>query len=355
MTPTSEDSTARAVQSVAHGDDAAPAGHDAQAARASLSVLLERLGLPILFAIMVVVFCLLRPDTFATSANFQTITITQSVLVVLALALMIPLIGGRFDVSVGSTLGFSSILCAGMMSRHGWPLVAVVVLAIVVGVAIGLVNGVIVAYLGVNSLIATLGTATVISGLVQAYSKGIPVSSGLSQTLTDLGSGTLLGIPDLFVLAVVLGVIVWFGITQTVYGRTLFAVGSNLSAARLTGVRVKPVVLTSFVFSGVIAGVGGLLQIASTGNGDPTVGGVNFIVPAVAAVFLGATTWQPGKYNVFGTFLGLFFVGSMVGGLTLVGAAPWVTSVFNGAALVIAIAVSAQIRRHRTGSLEVGT
>src|SRR5262249_43843332 len=160
------------------------------------------------------------------------------------------LAGGRFDVSVGSTLGLSSILCAGMMSNHGWSLAPVIVLALAIGAAVGVVNGLIVAYLGVNSLIATLGMATIISGLVQAYSNGIPISDGLSTTLTNLGNQSVLGVPDLFILAVGLGVVVWFILSQIEYGRQLTAVGSNLSAARLIGVRVKPVVLMSFVLSG---------------------------------------------------------------------------------------------------------
>jgi ribose transport system permease protein len=317
--------------------------------------LLERFGLLMLFAALVALFSLLRPDTFATTANWQTIATSQSVLAVAALALIVPLISGRFDVSVGAILGLCSIACTAAMSKHGFALVPAIAIALAIGALLGAVNGIIVAYLGVNSIIATLGTSTIMGGLVSAYTNGIPISSGLSTQLTDFSAKMVLGVPALFVVMLAFAVVVWFLLTQTPYGRNLAAIGSNLRAAVLTGVDVQRKVMWSFVLSGLLAGVAGVLQVGATGSGDPSVGGINFIVPALAAVFLGATTWHPGKYNVPGTILGLFFVGTAVSGLALLGVRPWVTDVFNGSAVVIAIIVSAQFRRRRTGASEVGT
>jgi ribose transport system permease protein len=114
-------------------------------------------------------------------------------------------------------------------------------------------------------------------------------------------------------------------------------------------------VLLSFVVSGVMGAFAGLMQVASSGSGDPSIGGIDFLVPALAGVFLGSTTWQPGRFNVPGTIIGLFFIGTTISGLELVGVAPWVTNVFNGVAVVTAIILSAQFRRRRTGTAEVGS
>jgi ribose transport system permease protein len=326
--------------------------------RQRISVLassLERFGLLILFGVLIAVFSWLRPETFATEANWQVIAVSQSVLVVAAVALIVPLVGGRFDVSVGANLGLCSILCSGLMSRDGVPLIVAIVLAVLVGVTIGVINGLVVAFLGVNSIIATLGMSTILGGLVSAYTNGIPITSGLPTSITGLSGRTIVGVPVLFVLALIIAALVWVGLTQTPYGRELSAIGSNLRAANLVGINVRRKVLLSFVISGALAGVAGVLQLAATGSGDPSVGGINFIVPALAAVFLGATTWQPGKYNVPGAVLGLLFVSAAVSGLALLGVRPWVSDVFNGGAVVLAIIVSAHFRRRRSGVAEVGS
>jgi ribose transport system permease protein len=314
----------------------------------------ERFSVLLLLVGVAVVFSLLQSDTFATAANFRNIATSNSVLAIVALAIVVPLTGGRFDVSVGNIVSVTAIMCAALTGKHGVPLVPAALISVAGGAVLGLINGLIVAYLGVNSIIATLGTGTIMAGLVQAYTDGVPLSEGIPTTLTDLASKTALGVPIIFVVMLVISAGVCFLLTQTPFGRRLLAVGSNQSAARLSGLNVPRTIALSFVAAGTIAGMGGVLQLAAQGSGDPSVGGLAFILPGLAAVFLGATTWDPGRYNVPGTLLALFFVGTTVAGLTLAGVEPWVTNVFNGAAVVVAIIISAQLRRRRTGTLEAG-
>lgn len=316
--------------------------------------LLERFGLVLLFAVVVILFSIWRPSTFATSDNFRAIVTSQSVVAVAALALIFPLMTGRFDISVGGILGICSIGCAATMSSHGFALVPAIAFGLAMGLFIGLVNGCVVAYLGVNSIIGTLGTATVMAGLITAYTTGIPVTTGLSPTLTELGSKEIAGIPTLFLIMLVISAVVWYVLTQTPFGRQLAAVGINQRAAELTGLRVRRIVMLSFVLSGLFAAAAGVLQVGAQGSGDPQSGGIGFILPAIAAVFLGATTWTPGRFNVPGTIIALFFLGTTVSGLALVGAEPWVSEAFNGTAIVVAIALSVQFRRRRTGEVEIG-
>jgi ribose transport system permease protein len=314
----------------------------------------EKFGLPILFVVVIAVFSLLDPRTFATISNAQTIMSSQSVLAVTALALMIPLVTGRFDISVGANLGMSAIVTATAMSRFGLPLVVAVILGILCGSLVGLFNGVLVSFLGINSIITTLGTTTVIGGFIQAYTGGIPISSGLSPILTNLSIDRIVGIPVLFLVMVVVGLIVWFLLQQAKVGRYWVAVGSNEHAAGLVGISVRKILCSSFIVGGVLAGVAGVLSVASEGNGNPQVGGIPFILPALAAVFLGATTIRPGSFNVLGTLIALFFLSAVVSGLTLSGAQPWVTDVFNGSAVILAVGLSAYFRRRRTGAASTG-
>lgn len=319
-----------------------------------LSDSLERFGLLVLMVAMIVAFSVALPDTFATVANWRAIATSQSVLAIAAIALIFPLVAGRFDISVGANVGVTSIATAGAMSNNHLPLAIAVVVGVGLGAIIGLVNGMLVAYLGVNSIISTIGVSTVLGGLDFAYTGGIPIGTGLSPTLTDLGTKSVFGLPVIFLIMLAVALVGWVVLTRSTYGRRLTAVGSNEVAANLTGLAVRRIVLTSFVASGFLAGIAGVLEVASQGSGNPQVGGIAFLLPALAAVFLGATTLVPGTYNVAGTILALFFVGIAVSGLTLLGAQSWITDVFNGGAVVVAVALAAHFRRRRTGTATLG-
>lgn len=315
---------------------------------------LERFGLVGILVLMALAFSIALPETFPTVANFRIILTSQSVLAVAALALLMPLVAGRFDISVGSNVCLSAVLIAGSMSRHDLPLLVAILIGVCASAGVGLLNGVMVAYLGINSLIGTLGTSTVLTGLILLYTDGIPVSTNLSEHLTGLSTQRLVGVPVLFLIALALAVVVWFVVVRTVFGRYLTAVGSNEAAAALSGLPVRPAVAGSFVASGLICGAAGALQIASQGNANPQIGGIAFMLPALAAVFLGATTLIPGSYNVAGTLLALLFVGTAISGLTLQGVQPWVIDAFNGTAVIVAVGMAAYFRRRRTGQASVG-
>ena len=201
--------------------------------------LLERGGLILLLGIVIVIFSFLRPDTFATAANWRSIATSQPVLAVAALALIVPLIAGRFDISVGANLALCAIVTAAAMSYHNLPLGVAMILGVGTGAFVGLINGYIVAFLGVNSIIGTLGIATILGGIVNGYTGGIPISDKLSPLLTDISIQSVGGVPVLFIIMVIVGALTWFLLTQTPYGRYLSAVGANIESARLTGIRVR--------------------------------------------------------------------------------------------------------------------
>jgi ribose transport system permease protein len=307
----------------------------------------ERFGLLGLFALLVLVFSMTDSGTFATAANWRIIAASQAVAAVIAFALMIPLITGNFDLSVGAVAIGCSVLGAKLMATDGWSLLPVVGVTIAVGLGIGLLNGLLVTRGGVNSLIATLGTATIIGGIVQWYSKNLSISEGISPTLTDFGSLNVLGVPRLAVLAVIIALVVAYVQTQTPFGRRLTAIGSSAPSARLVGVQVEKLTLLTFVIAGGLGALAGLMLLAEQASSNPGQNGIGILLPALAAVYLGASTFFPGQFNVPGTVLGLMLVAVMVSGLVLSGAQPWVEPVAQGAALIAAVSASAAFRRRR--------
>jgi len=337
----------------ATGTEPAPAPEkpERRSGRDLAMVVVERYALVILFGITLIFFSVWSKtaSTFTTKANIQNVLGNQAVIGILAMAIIIPLACGEFDFSVGSVAGLSQVLCAGFMARLGAPLPVAVLAAIAIGALIGLSNGNTVARIGVNSLIVTLGVSTVLGGVVLWYTKGLTQSNGISQTLINAGSGNWLGIPRTLYYLLVVAAVIYYVLEQTPFGRYLYSIGSNREAARLVGLRVERLVLIAFVLSGSLAGLAGVLLVARNGTSSPQLGTISDSLQALSAAYLGATAIKPGRFNVIGTLVAIFFLAFTVTGLSLAGVASWINDVFNGAALFVAVLISTIIGRKRAG------
>lgn len=309
--------------------------------------LAERYALVALLAVLLIVFAVLpsTSDTFLTAANLRNVAANESVIAVAALAAMVPLLAGQFDVSIGAILGMAQIAVASAMA-NGVPLTGAIAIALACALVVGAVNGWLVAYLGVSSFIITLATATLVAGLVSLYTHDQVILQGISQHLVDFGSGNLLGVPQVTWLVALVALLVAYGVGWTLHGRRLVSVGSNVRAARLVGMSVNRIMLSSFMIAALLAGIAGVLQVARTGTGNPQIGNA-YTLAALSAAFLGASTIRPGRFNVPGTLVGVAFVAFSVNGLTLAGAADWVDPVFTGTALAVAVALSTVLGRRR--------
>ncbi|MCW2608710.1 MAG: putative ribose transport system permease protein [Frankiales bacterium] len=285
-------------------------------------------------------------DVFTQAANFQNIAGSQSVLGVLTLGLLIPMISGNLDLSIGSTAGLASIAAAGAYADAGVPLIVGVLFGIGVGALVGLLNGIVVTKFGIDSFIVTLGTASLILGLVNWYSEGSSIIEGIPQSVITFGGGLTLGIPNLFYVMVVVAIGVYYLLEQTPYGRNLHAIGSNKAASRLVGIRVERDTCLAFVLSGTFAGVAGVMVLAQQGAGNPQVG-QSFTLTAIAAAFLGAASFKLGKLNVPGSLVAIFFLAVNITGLTFAGVATWISDVFTGLSLVLAVAFAGLLSRPR--------
>jgi len=307
----------------------------------------ERYGLVWMLVLLVVFFGVWpeTSDTFLSTANLRNLVAGQAVIAIAALATLIPLVAGQFDVSIGSVTVAISIAVAALSTEAGLPLAVALAGGIVLAALIGLVSGSIVAYVRADPIVITLGTATLVSGLGALYTDNESIV-GIPQDLVAFGGGLWLGVPRPIWLMVAVICFVGYLMRYTVLGRQLLMIGSNPDAAKLVGVRTQRLILVAFVLGAMLYGVAGALLLARTGAANPG-DGFAATLGALTAVFLGATTIRPGRFNVPGTIVGVFFVAVSVNGLTLAGAAAWVDPVFTGAALVIAVSISTLLTRRR--------
>jgi ribose transport system permease protein len=329
-------------------DPAAPRPERPESApRVNLFDLGQRLALPLAWIVVIIVFGALEPDSFLTGANFSTILGSQAVLVVLALALVVPLVAGDYDLSVAATLTLVSMTIAVLNVNHHWAIVPAILVSFAAAAVIGAVNGLFVVKLGVDSLITTLGTGTFIQGLILWISDSNTIS-GVSTHLVDAVILTkLFGVPLEFYYALALCIALWWFLEHMPAGRRLLFVGRNREVSRLSGLHVDRLRWSAFIGSALIAALAGTLYAGTSGGADPT-SGLSFLLPAFAAAFLGATTILPGRFNAWGTIIAAYFLITGITGLQLQGVASFVQQLFYGGALVIAVALSETARRRRT-------
>lgn len=302
--------------------------------------LVQRYGLILVFA-AVFVFFAVNPqtgDTFLSLASLNAVLADQAVVGLVALAMVLPLIGHYFDLSVAATVGAVNLMVSATIANYSWPVPASLLAGALTGTVIGLVVGYLVAKLRLNAFITTFGVYVLLVGLSEWYTGGSQITN-LPPSIGSWGSGLWLGVPLPFWLLLVVSAVLWFVLAHTPYGRYLESIGSNEPAAKLVGINTDRYILLSFVGSGLISGIAGALLTSRLGGGNAT-SGASFLFPAFAAIFLGATVIRPGKYNVWGTVIAVYFVGFTVSGIILLGADSWVYHVFNGGALVVAVALS---------------
>lgn len=245
--------------------------------------LTQRYGMVGVLALLIAIFSVLRPDTFPTVSNAQSILNNQAVLIIIAMAAMMGLIVGAFDLSIAATLSLGSALVVGLQGQGlPWPVAALA--ALVVGAAIGFVNGAFVVA-KFNSFVVTLATSTIISGLAMWYTGGQVIFAKIDPSFLVAGRGRLFGFVYPLYLTAILVAILAFMLEHTPLGRKLYATGDNLEAARLTGLPTGPLAMTGLIAGGVLAALAGVVQSAKIGSGQPDIGAV-FLLPAFAAAFL---------------------------------------------------------------------
>lgn len=311
--------------------------------------LLERYALVLLVVSLFALFALLPASSavFTSGPNIRALISNQGVALLIAVAAVFPLAAGYFDFSVGAVAATSSVVSAAALAHFALPLPLAVLVGVLSGTLVGLLLGLLIGYGGVNPFISTLGVATLLGGVIFAYTGGLRISTGIPPELTDIGSRDWFGVPRVVVVAGFVALVAWWLLTQTVFGRRLYAVGSNARATQLLGVDVRRTQLLAFVASGTIAGIGGVMLLARNG-GATSDSGMSMLFPALTAVLLSTIVINVGRPSVPGVVVAILFIAVTVSGLTLAGTPSWVNQVFNGAALLIAVAFARLARRRLT-------
>jgi ribose transport system permease protein len=308
-----------------------------------------------LWAAFIAIFGIWKTSLFLTSATLHSVASSQAVGAMLALAVLIPITAGLYDLSVGAVINVSTILVIELQTVHHigmWPAMAITVL---VSASIGLVSGFIVVKLKVNSFVATLGMATIITAvqtIISGQAQPLPPTSSAWFTLTER---TVFGFQIVVVYLVLLALLVWWMLDHTPVGRYLYAIGGNQEAARLTGIGVGRWSWLSLVASSTIAGAAGIFYASL--SGPSLTYGQGLLLPAFAAVFLGSTQIKPGRFNVWGTLLAVYVLATGVQGLQFVTGVQWLNDMFNGVALIAAVSFAVwrqgkTVRRRRDARLD---
>jgi ribose transport system permease protein len=316
--------------------------------RSRLSEIFSTYGLAVVFILVLVVFSILKPTTFLSSANIGNLLTSQSVTALLAFAVMMPLTTGRFDLSIGYHVGMAQVLVIGFQVNNSmpWPLAAAIVIAI--GLLVGLLNGILVTRFKIDSFIATMGVGSLLYGVSNWYTDGQQIP-GFDLPDSFAGISQLLGhVPLPAVYVAVVAAILWIILERLPTGRSLYVIGSNARAAELTGINVGRYVTATLAASGVLCAIAGVVLASILRSGTPSVG-PEYLLPAFAGSLLGATSIRPGRVNVGGTLLAILILAFSFSGVQQLGAPFYVEYFFNGGILIIAVALSvyAGIRRRK--------
>lgn len=302
--------------------------------KSNRSTLLRDYGLVIIFLAVIIVLAMITP-TFRKPMNLLNVIKQASVNGILAFGMMIVVITGGIDLSMGSIVGFAGV-CAALFAHPGeYPLIVPIVIALVAGSIIGLINGIGVSYGELPPFIITLGTMSISRGLALVFSGGVPVI-GMSDSFVAIASGTLLGIPYLSYYFIGVALAFAFILNRVVFGRHVYMIGGNKIAAKVSGINVKINLLIVYTLSGLCSGLAGLLMASRTNQGSPTMG-VSYEMDAVTAVVIGGVSMSGGAGKWYGVVIGALFIAVIENALTIFGVDPNWKQVVKGAIIIGAV------------------
>jgi ribose transport system permease protein len=317
------------------------------------SRLLRTFGTLLGFLVIVGFFWWQKPETFMTVNNWLNITQQVSILGVVAFAMTVVMVVGDFDLSVGTMASLSGIVI-GTLFQSEQPIGVVIVIALLTGLVGGLLNGLLVSYIGISPFVTTLGTMTIFGGLALYISGGSTIFGKIiPESFVSFGNEGIylttiaekkVDLPFLTILTLLTLALIWIILEQTVFGRRLYAIGGNKEAAALGGLRVRLLRMMTFIFSGLGAAIAGLMLTSRLASANPKQGD-GLMLTAIAAVFLGMTMSEEGEPHVLGTLLGVFMIGVLANGLTQMKIDSYIQQILTGGIIILAVTLSSLSRR----------
>ena len=303
--------------------------------------------------IVLLIIAALSSPAFLTPTNITNLLLQMSIIGVVVMAELIIVLTGGIDISVGSALGLAAVLAAGLFG--GFSVWFALLVALAVGGLVGLVNGWLVAFRGLEPFIVTLGMLALARGLVYAYSEGIPITPEASETFAQIGQTTVLGIPVLTLLWIAMVLIVAFLLRRTVWGRRVYAIGSNKEAARSSGIPVRATLWSVYILGGLLVGLGGWMFVCRFGSATALAGNL-MELEAIAAVVIGGAALSGGKGTVFGAVVGTIIFQVIANLLSLLNVSTFLQDAFRGALILVAVTLATvQFARKRSPSTQPAT
>ena len=318
--------------------------------RVDLTVWFARYGTLVSLVALLIVFSLARADVFPTVDNLLNIMNQISILGTMAFGLTVCLVMGLFDLSIAAMATLGGYVATFLLVQYpdSINVPEAVLISLSISALIGVVNGLIVSYLGISAFIATLATGSIITGAVLGVSDSKTIITGIPDAFMAIGQGAIFGVSNPIFIMLAVGLVLWLLLEHTQLGRHLYAIGGSAEASRLAGIAVKRYAPFALAVCAACAGLGGLMAAAVLGAGRPQGVGDGYLLNAFAAVFIGASSLRPGKFHILGTMIGVLLIGVINNGLSVMGVPTYWQYIVQGALLVAALfsAGVLTMRRH---------
>jgi ribose transport system permease protein len=303
--------------------------------------------------IVLLVIAALSSPAFLTGTNITNLLLQMSIIGVVVMAELIIVLTGGIDISVGSVLGLAAVLCAGLFG--GFSVWFALLVALIIGGIIGVVNGWLVSFRGLEPFIVTLGMLALARGLVYAYGQGIPITPKAADTFAQIGQTTVVGIPVLTLIWIVVVLLIAFLLRRTVWGRRVYAIGSNKEAARSSGIPVRATLWSVYILGGLLVGLGGWMFVCRFGSATALAGNL-MELEAIAAVVIGGAALSGGRGTVFGAVVGTIIFQVIANLLSLLNVSTFLQDAFRGALILVAVTLATvQFARRRSRSPQPAT
>lgn len=305
----------------------------------------RNIGAVYVWGLLILIFTVWKPSLFPTSQTAKSVVNQYAITGLAALAVVMPLAAGVFDLSIGATIGFSGVFAGWALNTLGLPVGLAVALTLVAGLAIGTLNALVVVKMNIDSFIGTLATGSIIGAATLWVSSDEIITGKVSGAFTKIASTDIAGVqlPVIYMLVAML--VLGFVLEQTVFGRRVYASGYGPEVSRLVGLRVGRIRTISLLFSGLLGSFAGVALASRIGSADPSVG-PEYLIPAFSAAFVGASQFRHGRFNPWGTVVAVLMIGTGSVGLLLAGTPNWTPQVFQGAVLIAAVGIT-QLQRRR--------
>ena len=294
----------------------------------------RNIGTLIGLAVLIIIVSIATPK-FLTQSNILNVFKANSVNAIISCGMLMAILMGEIDISVGSTVGLSAVIAATTLTKFGLPIPVVVLCTILTGALVGVINGFSIAYLKVPAFVATLATQCIGRGLTEILTGGVTIRIR-DDVYTSLGNKAFAGVSITILYAAVILVITWFLLNRTRFGYYIYALGGNKVAAQYSGVNVKFFNMMPYVLIGVFSGLGGMIWSARLGSAAAMLGS-GFEMDAIAAVVIGGTSMSGGVGTVGGTLIGVLIMGVITNGLNLIGINSFWQDVLKGVIIMAAV------------------